>query len=427
MKNRLNKEQKSGITLLLLSKMFERLAFYLIMAILIQYLTDSLKFSDGKAGIYYSVFYGMIGLTTVFSGLIGDFKDRTKVVKIGFILLTIMYLAIAFLPGMGAVIMAALIILALGIGFTLPNLVVLLGNIYNEKENEIFGLSGFILFSIAINIGGFIAPLLSVFLKNSLGYNSVFLFAFLFGVISLILFLKFKAIYNKLDLVPEQKEDSEDKSIKNINSTILVSILAIGVLIRFALHQKNLTFSYSVRDYLENGVNIYHSFTNIGIYISISLLVLFAVAVTRIKQIKWETIFNIILASIVFCFLAFIVMASFSSLSQLISGKTIFIKVFIMLLIAETLVYPTFLYAIYRSSPNKYKGLLQGISYIFVAISNQVIFLGVVLYEKTSSVLAYSIFALVLFISAGLIMILKKKVNKKLIKIESSSITTVYK
>jgi len=168
MRNILNKEQKSSILLLLTSKTFERLAFYLIMAILVQYLVDSLKLETDKAGIYYSIFYGVIGITTLFSGLLGDLRDRMKIVKIGFILLTVMYLAITFLPSISFVIVIALILLGLGIGLISPNIIVFLGNIYNEKENEIIGLPGFILFSITINIGALIAPLLSVFLKNNL-------------------------------------------------------------------------------------------------------------------------------------------------------------------------------------------------------------------------------------------------------------------
>ncbi len=82
MRNTLSKEQKSGILLLLASKTFERLAFYLIMAILIRYLMDSLKLGEEKVGIYYSVFYSVIGITTLFSGLIGDLRDRMKIVKL---------------------------------------------------------------------------------------------------------------------------------------------------------------------------------------------------------------------------------------------------------------------------------------------------------------------------------------------------------
>lgn len=417
MKNTLNKEQKSSLLLLLTSKTFERLAFYLIMVILIQFLTDSLKIDSSKAGIYYSVFYGVIGITTLFSGFLGDKQDRIKIVKIGFLLLTMMYLAITFLPSISFLVVTALILLGFGIGLISPNIIVFLGNIYNEKGNETIGLPGFILFSITINIGALIAPLLSIFLKNNLGYYSVFLFAFIFGLLSLILFLKFKNYYKKLDLVAERQNYFQNTDIKKLNIFILISILAIGFFIRFALHQKGLTLTFAARDFMENGFNQIQTLNNIEKYISIILLVIFAYSVTRMKRLNWGMIFNIIFIGLIFSIVAFVLIASFSSLSQLINGNSLFIQSYIFLLIAETLISPVILYIIYRSSPLKYKGLFQGISYVFMAISNQLLFLGALLYEKNVSMIFIG-FAIILMISAILILTLKKKVNNKLTEIE---------
>lgn len=420
MKNTLNKEQKSGILFLLTSKTFERLAFYLIMAILIQYLTDSLKIAPLKAGMYYSVFYTVIGVTTLFSGFLGDKKDRMKIVKIGFWLLTVMYLIIAILPSVNLIIVAGLFVLGLGIGLISPNIIVFLGNIYNEKGDETIGLTGFIMFSITINIGALFAPLLSIFLKNNLGYYSVFLFAFIFGLLSLILFMKFKFYYRKLDLVAERKDYFENIDTKKLNIFILFSILAIGILIRFALHQKGLTFPCAVRDLIENGINLNQTFNNIEKYISIILLVLFAFSVTRIKQLNWGKIFNITFIGLIFSVVAFVLIASFSSISQLINGNSLFIQSYIFILIAETLISPVILYVIYRSSPLKHKGLFQGISYVFMAISNQLLFLGVLLYEKNAS-MSFIGFAIILMVSAILILTLKKKVSNKLSEIERNN------
>lgn len=417
----MTKERKSSISLLLLSKMFERLAFYLIMAILIQYLTESFKLATDTAEIYYSIFYGMIGLTTLFSGLLGDLRDRAKIVKIGFFLLTAMYLVIPFLPSISILILTALILLSIGIGLTSPNIIVLLGNIYNEKENEIFGLSGFILFSLAVNMSGLIAPGLSFYLKNSLGYNAIFLFAFLFGLISLILFLKFKSIYTKLDFLSSPEVNPVSISQKKINTLILISILTIGVLIRFALNQKGLTFTFFVRDYTEKGFDLSQLFSNIEKYISLIFLVLFSVIITRRKHIKWGNIFNIILIGIVLCSIAFITIASFDTLSYSISGNIIIINAFIFILIAETLLSPTIVYIIYRSSPIRYKGLFQGVSYIIMAISNSLLFLGAILYKPSDTALPFIIFTSILVISAILIIILKKVINNKLIGLERNS------
>lgn len=424
MRNILNKEQKSGILLLIASKTFERLAFYLIMAILVQYLIDSFKLELDKAGIYYSVFYSIIGLTTLFSGLLGDLRNRMKIVITGFILLTIMYLAMAFLPNISFVIISVLILLGLGIGLISPNIIVFLGNIYNEKENEIIGLPGFILFSITINIGALIAPLLSVFLKNYYGYNSIFIVASLFGLISLFLFMKFKNQYNKLTLTAEQNVNFGNIETKKLNTIILVSIFVIAVFIKFALNQHGLTFTFAIKDYLENGNFLSQTLKDIENYISIIFLLMFLVIVARVKKLNWGKIFNIIIIGLIIAIIAFISIASFTSLSQLISGENIFIQAYILLILAETLISPIILYTVYRSSPAKYKGLFQGVFYIVFAISNGLLFWGALLYEQNALMLFYGV-AIMLLIGIVMIITMKRIVNKRLIIIERNSETEV--
>lgn len=402
---------------MLTSKTFERLAFYLIMTILVQFLMESLKLETSKAGIYYSVFYGVIGLTTLFSGLIGDLKDRVKIVITGFIIMTVMYLVITFLPSISFVIVIALILLGLGIGLISPNIIVFLGNIYNEKENEIIGLSGFILLSIMINISALIAPPFSVFLRENFGYNSIFLVAFVFALISLFLFLQFKNQYNKLNIVADQKTNSESISTKKLNTIILISILSIAVLIRFALNQKGLTFTMATRGYLENGFDLNQTLNNIEKYISIILLLIFSVAVARMKKLNWGKVFNSILIGLIFSILAFTLIASFSYLSEIINGKSLIIQSYIFLIIAETLISPAIMYTVYRSSPMKYKGLLQGVSYVILAVTNSLLFLGVLLYEKNTS-MTFLICAIILLIGIVLTAILKRTVSKKISVIE---------
>lgn len=381
------------------------------MTILVRYLTESLNIEATTAGIYYSIFYGVIFIMSLVSGHIGDISNRIKIVLTGFIIMAAMYLLLAFLPNAIAATVTTLIILALGIGLVSPNIIVLLGNIYNEKNNEIIGLSGFILFSIITSVGGVIAPLLSVFIRDNLGYSSVFVFASVFGLISLVLFNKFKVISNQLVL--EKVENLQSRPIKNLNKIILFSILFIGILIRFALNQNELTFTYSVRDYLDNGYNLSQTFKDFDNYISIVLLTVFALIIARVKQLTWTKILNLILVGVILCSFVFISIACFSSISQIIGTKTVFIKSFVIMLIAETLISPTIFYIIYRSSPIKRKGLFQGISFLIMGFSNQLLFLGVMLYEK-SHTLAYLAFSTCLFTSVILMLILKNIVKNKL-------------
>lgn len=408
----MNKDQKISVLLLLIAKTFERLGFYLIMAILIQYLMDSLKIDTEKAGSYYSTFYYVIGISTIFSGVVGDLTNRIKVVKTGFILLTFFCLALTFLPNLNFAIITALILLGLGIGLISPNLIVFFGNIYNEKEKQLFGLTGFVLLSVAINIGALIAPSLAIFLKSRLGYSSIFLSAFGCWAISLILFWKFTKLYSKLDIIAKKKGYSEDVSTRKLNRIILISVLIIGAIIPLALYQNGLTVRFYMRDSLVNSINFMRSL-NTEKYISIVFLGIFAIIASRLKQLKWKNIFNTILAGIVIAIIAFIIISGYDSLSKLMSGKLIFVKVYIIFIITETLISPTMSYVIYRSSPLKFKGLFQGIKYVIAALSLKLLFIGTIIYDKLSSSMTFIVFAIILIISGILIVALNKYIQNR--------------
>lgn len=94
MRNRLSKTAQRSIGLLLLSRLFERLAFYLVLSILVNYLMDKVQSGVKNVSLYYGFFIVAMMITTFFSGLLGDLRNRNKVVITGFVLLTAMYLAV---------------------------------------------------------------------------------------------------------------------------------------------------------------------------------------------------------------------------------------------------------------------------------------------------------------------------------------------
>lgn len=416
MKNRLNKDQKWGISLLIASKAFERLAFYSLVTVLIQYLTEFLTLEGNTLEVmyYYSTFYAVIGVATVLSGYLGDVIDRIKVVKTGFILMTIMYLAIVFMPNINVVILLLLIALGVGIGFITPNIVVFLGNIYNENGTQIKGLPGFLLFHITINIGAFIAPLLSIYLKNNFGYSSVFIFAFILVLLSYILFLQFKNHYNKLNINTQENPTVESESSKSLNKLILVPILVFAFFIWFVLGQKGAALAAVARDYLGEVFKLDQSLSIAGISISVITILVFVMALIHIKKLNWSSVFNVIIIGLLFPIFAFILLATIGSISQFMSGNINFAQyILIPIVISETLLLPVFTYSVYRCSPEKHKGLYQGVLYIILGIGGGSVAMGLVPYEAIGS-LMFIILAMVLIIAVVLIMVLKKVVNKKL-------------
>lgn len=418
----MNETQKSSIAFLIFSKLFNRLAFYLMITNLTSYLMNSLNMAHEMAGGYYSIFYGTITFITFFSGLLGDLKNRAKVVTTGFIILTIGYIALVFLPHMQGAVMVALIILALGLGLVGPNMTVFLGNTYNEKGTEIFGLPGFILFSMVINLVVFIAPPLSNYLKHLLGYSSIFFVAVAFALTSLLLFLKFKANYSQLDLHIENNTKQPDVTYININTTLLVSTLFIYALIGFVLFQKGMIFKYSLGEFVNQGFALEQTLTDAGKYISIILAGMFAIVAIRMKHLTWKGILNIILTGTVICTIAWVMIAANKPLSELMGKKSIFINAFVMILIAETLISPTVSYIVYRTSPERYKGLFQGLLYAVAAISLSSLAIGVSLYKNASPSIAFILFIAVLATSLVLIIVLKSAVRKKVISDEIKTI-----
>ncbi|HAN78659.1 MAG TPA: hypothetical protein DCQ31_13300, partial [Bacteroidales bacterium] len=404
----INKNQIKGLSILLISRTFERTAFYMIMSILILFLTKELNLETTKAGTFYSIFYGIITIVSLFSGLLGDLTNRIKVVKIGMLLMTILYFSLIFLPNSYLILLNGFILLGISLGLNNTNISVFVGSIFNEKNTQIIGLTGFILYSIVINIGALFAPMIATSLRDSFGFNSIFILAFILAGISFVLYLIFSKIYSKLDLFIERKNEFEtEKKYRNINLAIFLFVIILGIFIRFILQQRELTFTFYIRDFVVNGFN----FNENQKYLSIIFLLIFVVFTLIIRKLNWNKIFKIVLVGTIFGFIAYSLASTFKATDvEKISQLPIQI-VFIFLVISETILYPTISYIIYRSSPIKFKGLFQGISYTIV--SSQLLIFGIRIYEKTNPNITFLIFSLILLISAISIIIFTKFIKNK--------------
>ncbi len=408
----LKKEQISGLSILLLSKTFERFAFYLILTVLIQFLTEKINLDAENSSIFYSLFFASIGFTSFFSGLLGDLTNRIKIVNIGMLIMTIMYFVLIFIPNSYIFLLVGFILLGISLGLNNTNINVFVGGIFNEKNTQIYGLSGFILLSIVINIGALFAPMIATFIKESYDYNAIFILAFIFALISYLSYLIFAKTYKKLDLLIEQKEKFKtEKKYRNLNWLIFSLIIVVGIFVASILGQRSLTFTYYVVDFADNGIELNKNLLNLEKHLSIVFLILFAIIIISIRKFNWNKLFKIIFLGIIFGIFAYI-FASFINVENIIKiSQTPIIVVFSLLIISETLINPTINYMVYRSSPLKFKGLFQGVSYTIV--SHQLIFLGVILYEKSGSRITFIIFTILLLISGIMTLIFSRIINRK--------------
>jgi hypothetical protein len=141
-------------------------------------------------------------------------------------------------------------------------------------------------------------------------------------------------------------------------------------------------------------------------------MLLFFGWVTRIRSMHWGRIFQMMLIGLAFAIAGYLTFAGFTSLKEVISEKFIIYPSYSFLLIAESILASTFLYAVYRSSPMKYKGLFQGIYYVVLAVAGSLLFTGKSLYEKMGP-MVFVIVAALLLTSAIVIIWLKRSVAGK--------------
>lgn len=416
----INKKQISSLSILLFSKLFERIAFYMLISLLTQYLISKSNLEIDESVEFYSIFLAIITFTSFFSGLLGDLTNRIKLVKIGMLLMTILYFFLIFFSNSYHLFLAGLVLLGISLGINNSNIPVFVGNIFDERNTQIFGLTGFIFFSVVISVGALFAPLIAVYLKDNFGYNSVFILAFIFAAISYVLYLIFSKKYIRLDLPIENKKKFEtEKKYQNLNLLIFLGVIFFGIFVRFVLQQKDLTFSFYVRDYVENGFNFKQNIVNLEKYISIILLIIFAI-ISIIIKINWSIIFKFIIVGTFLGLIGYAFAAILqTSENDKISQFPISI-IFLILIISETIIYPTLSYIIYRSSPIRFKGLFQGISYTIV--SSQLMFLGFMIYKNSNPNLTFLIFSIILLFCVILIYIFSviiKKKEDKLVEIEN--------
>ncbi|MDY0101850.1 MAG: peptide MFS transporter [Lentimicrobium sp.] len=185
------KKHPKGLLAAALTNMGERFGFYIMMAILTLFISAKFGLSEITTGYIYSTFYASIYVLALIGGLIADKTQNYKrTIMWGLVLMAIGYLIIAFptptpVPNFAlylALTCFGLLVIAFGNGLFKGNLQALVGQMYDKKEykdriREEYGVdkngqvhdmrdTGFQLFYMFINIGGFFAPFIAIAVRN---------------------------------------------------------------------------------------------------------------------------------------------------------------------------------------------------------------------------------------------------------------------
>lgn len=169
-----NKHPK-GLIAAALANMGERFGFYIMMAVLTLFISAKFGLSETTTGYIYSAFYASIYILALAGGVIADKTKNFKgTILIGLILMAVGYLIIAIptptpVPSMWMYLTltcVGLLVIAFGNGLFKGNLQALVGQMYDDPKYSSLRDSGFQIFYMFINIGGFFAPWIAIGVRN---------------------------------------------------------------------------------------------------------------------------------------------------------------------------------------------------------------------------------------------------------------------
>ena len=161
-----------GLAYLFFAELWERFSFYGMRALLTLYMVEeifkSLSNRDYATAAVYASYGSLVYASTVIGGQVSDkILGMRSSIFLGGFLMSIGHFVLAIENDIAFFLALAFIIV--GNGFFKPNISTFVGALY--EEGDIRKDSGFTIFYMGINIGGWIAPLLCGWLALKYGYH----------------------------------------------------------------------------------------------------------------------------------------------------------------------------------------------------------------------------------------------------------------
>ena len=230
-----------GLIPLFFTEMWERLAFYTMVGILLLYTIDAerggLGLPRAQGNEIYGLYLAFVYFTPFLGGMIADrFLGYRRSVAIGGLMMA-GGLFLMGMPGFNYFVLG-LIGLILGNGFFKPNISVMVGNLYEPGDPK--RDSGFNIFYMGINIGALAATLIvAPIVRNYWGWLWTFRAAGIGVLFAVVLLLIFWKTLDKADRQPARVEG--DTSIGEIFGKILAPAFVVGIIGYFAAKQFEMT------------------------------------------------------------------------------------------------------------------------------------------------------------------------------------------
>lgn len=234
-----------GLFYLFFAELWERFSFYGMRALLMLYMTkeifEALVERDVAAAAVYASYGSLVYASTVIGGRISDsILGMRSSIFLGGILMSIGHFVLAIENDIAFFLALAFIVV--GNGFFKPNISTFVGSLYKDGDRR--KDSGFTIFYMGINIGGFAAPLLCGWLAAAYGWHYGFGLAGIGMLTGLVFFwsgIKKNVFGDKG--VPPNQEVYEKKVLGIPQKTLvpIVSILSVPVIAYLLSAYKSIT------------------------------------------------------------------------------------------------------------------------------------------------------------------------------------------
>jgi POT family proton-dependent oligopeptide transporter len=146
--------------------MWEKFSFFGMRALQIYYMTKKLHFDQASASLIYGAYAAGVYLTPIFGGVISDrWLGRRRAIILGGLLMACGH----FMMASESLFFPAMVTIAIGNGFFLPNLPSQVALLYRDDDPR--RVSAYNIYYVGINLGAFLAPLICGTLGEVYGWH----------------------------------------------------------------------------------------------------------------------------------------------------------------------------------------------------------------------------------------------------------------
>ena len=233
--------RKRLLLILCFVEMWERFGYYGMRALLVLFLVKYYGFHDAKAYLIYSLYSAICYVVPVFAGTLADkLLGYKNLIISGGAIICLGHFILAFLNFNEALFNLGLATIAIGSGFFKGNIANLLGTFYHKESSQ--RDKGFTSFYIAINLGGFIAPIFCGFVAEHFGWDYGFGLAGIGMLIGLLTFIAFSDKLKEHGNAPKLELTKIKKLISRFPIAFMFSFGTILVVVAFFMLQNTEIF-----------------------------------------------------------------------------------------------------------------------------------------------------------------------------------------